>query len=166
MNGLVLLLPHGYEGQGPEHSSASMERFLQMCAELNMVVTNITTSANFFPCFATAIDMAFPETTDQFFTESKSSSSRVVIQQLHEFTNGGFKEVIDDEFADDAAQVKKVCSAAVKFILNWQKDSKKITGKILRSFGWNNYILCRLNNWMNCIKNIIKPPGSGCRKNH
>ena len=48
MNGIVLLLPHGYEGQGPEHSSARPERFLQMAAEYNIVVANITTPANFF----------------------------------------------------------------------------------------------------------------------
>ena len=128
MNGVTLLLPHGYEGQGPEHSSARMERFLQMCAELNMVVTNITTSANLFHAFRRQLAWPFRKPLINFSPKANlrhpGSYSR-----MEEFTNGGFKEVVDDTFVDNAAQVKKVlfCSGKVYFDLaeRQQKENRK-----------------------------------------
>jgi len=115
MNGLVMLLPHGYEGQGPEHSSARMERFLQSCAELNMVATNITTAANFFHALRRQIAWPFRKPLINFSPKANlrhpgSYSSK------GEFLNGGFKEVIDDSFAD-TTKVKKVlfCSGKIYF---------------------------------------------------
>ncbi len=117
MSGLVMLLPHGYEGQGPEHSSARIERFLQMCAELNIVVTNITTAANFFHALRRQIIWPFRKPMVNFSPKANlrhpGSYSKV-----EEFTSGGFKEVIDDTFAD-AENVQKVlfCSGKVYFDL-------------------------------------------------
>ena len=118
MNGLTMLLPHGYEGQGPEHSSARLERFLQMCAELNMVITNVTTSANLFHLLRRQTAWLFRKPLVNFspkaYLRYPGSYSHV-----NEFTSGGFKEVIDDAFVNDANAVTKVlfCSGKLYFEL-------------------------------------------------
>lgn len=127
MNGLVLLLPHGYEGQGPEHSSARMERFLQSCAELNMVATNITTAANFFHVLRRQLAWPFRKPLINF--SPKANLRHPGSYSLKsEFLQGGFKEVIDDSFAE-TAQVKKVlfCSGKIYFDLaeRQQKENRK-----------------------------------------
>ncbi|MDP4264043.1 MAG: 2-oxoglutarate dehydrogenase E1 component [Bacteroidota bacterium] len=127
MNGVVLLLPHGYEGQGPEHSSARMERFLQMCAEWNMVVTNITTASNLFHALRRQLTWSFRKPLINFSPKAnlRHPGSYSVID---EFTTGGFKEVIDDPFAE-TGKVKKVifCSGKIYFDLaeRQQRESKK-----------------------------------------
>ena len=118
MNGLVMLLPHGYEGQGPEHSSARMERFLQMCAESNMVITNVTTAANFFHVLRRQLSWQFRKPLINF--SPKANLRHPGSYSLKsDFTSGGFKEVIDDEFVKKAGEVKKVllCSGKMYFDL-------------------------------------------------
>ena len=118
MSGVTMLLPHGYEGQGPEHSSARLERFLQLCAELNIVVTNITTTANFFHALRRQLAWPFRKPLVNFSPKANLRLSGTY-SHVDEFTNGGFKEVIDDAFVPDAAAVTKVlfCSGKVYYDL-------------------------------------------------
>jgi 2-oxoglutarate dehydrogenase E1 component len=133
MNGVTLLLPHGYEGQGPEHSSARMERFLQMCAELNMVVTDITTSGNLFHAFRRQQAWPFRKPLINFSPKANLRHPGSY-SKMEEFTQGGFREVVDDSFVDQASQVKKVlfCSGKVYFDLaeHQQKENRKDTAII------------------------------------
>jgi 2-oxoglutarate dehydrogenase E1 component len=127
MSGLVLLLPHGYEGQGPEHSSARIERFLQMCAELNMVATNITTASNLFHALRRQLTWPFRKPLINF--SPKANLRHPGSYSLaEEFTKGSFREIIDDVFANDASKVKKVlfCSGKIYFDLaeKQQKDNR------------------------------------------
>lgn len=127
-NGMVMLLPHGYEGQGPEHSSARMERFLQMCAELNIVVTNITSAANLFHALRRQLAWSFRKPMINFSPKANLRNP-VTYSHISEFTKGGFRELIDDSFVTDTAQVKKVllCTGKLYFELaeRQQKENRQ-----------------------------------------
>ena len=134
MNGVTMLLPHGYEGQGPEHSSARLERFLQLCAELNMVVTNITTASNFFHLLRRQVKWSFRKPLINF--SPKANLRHPGSYSLKsEFLFRRFQETLDDSFVTDPAQVKKVlfCSGKIYFDLaeRQQKENRKDTA-ILR----------------------------------
>ena len=118
MNGVVMLLPHGYEGQGPEHSSARMERFLQQCAELNMVITNVTTAANFFHLLRRQMAWPFRKPLVNF---SPKANLRLPASysDVSAFTEGGFTEVYDEANVTDPAGIQKVlmCTGKIYFDL-------------------------------------------------
>ena len=128
MNGLVMLLPHGYEGGGPDHSNARPERFLQACAELNIVVTNITTAANFFHALRRQLAWPFRKPLINFSPKANLRHVRSY-SGIGELTQGGFKEVLDDPNISDAAGVKRVilCSGKVYFDLSEKQLSDKRT---------------------------------------
>lgn len=127
MNGLVLLLPHGYEGQGPEHSNARPERYLQLASGNNMYICNLTRPANFFHMMRRQLAMPFRMPC---IVMSPKSMFRhpLVVSPIEDFTNGKFEEVIGDDYVV-ASKVKKVllCTGKVYFDLleRQQKDKRK-----------------------------------------
>jgi 2-oxoglutarate dehydrogenase E1 component len=95
MNNICLFLPHGYEGQGAEHSSARMERFLMLCAENNMYVIDATTPANFFHALRRQLHAPYRKPLIAFTPKSLLRHPKCV-SKISDFTQGGFKEIIDD----------------------------------------------------------------------
>ena len=134
MSGLVLLLPHGYEGQGPEHSSARIERYLQLCAEENMIVANCTTPANYFHILRRQLLRDFRKPLIMFTPKSllrhKQCTSR-----MKDFTDDAFHRVLLDDgetkhnekFLVEDDKIKKVilCSGKVYYDLLSERDSNK-----------------------------------------
>lgn len=112
-NGLVMLLPHGYEGQGAEHSSARMERFLQMCATNNMFVADVTTPANLFHLFRRQMKVDYRKPLIVFTPKSLLRHPKV-ISTKEEFANGSFQMVIDDSEAK-VSKVKTLVFLTGKF---------------------------------------------------
>ena len=113
MNGILILLPHGYEGQGPEHSSARPERLLSLCSEDNMVVTNLTTPANFFHLIRRQLAWEFRKPC--FLLSPKSLLRHPLVSSgFDEFTKSKFKEVIDDT-VKNKNDIKKIVLCTGKF---------------------------------------------------
>ncbi len=122
MNDLVILLPHGYEGQGPEHSSARIERFLILAAENNIQIANCTTPANLFHIFRRQLKRKIRKPLIIFTPKSLLRHPNCV-SKIEDFTTGGFKEVFDDPVADPE-KVNKItfCSGKLYYDLIAEKE--------------------------------------------
>jgi multifunctional 2-oxoglutarate metabolism enzyme len=132
-SGLVLLLPHGYEGQGPEHSSARIERFLSLCAEDNMQVVNCTTPAQYFHVLRRQMyggkDRRGVRKPLVIFTPKSLLRHQKAVSRLDDFTTGKFVEILDDS-AVDPGQVSRVvfCSGKIYYDLLAGRDELKAPG--------------------------------------
>jgi 2-oxoglutarate dehydrogenase E1 component len=126
MNGLVMLLPHGYEGQGAEHSSARLERFLALCAEHNIQVVNCTTPANFFHVLRRQMHRKFRKPLVVMTPKSLLRHPECV-SSIDEFTKGGFEEVIDDQIIKSKTKVKRIvfCSGKIYYDLQKYRNENK-----------------------------------------
>ncbi|MDQ3546570.1 MAG: 2-oxoglutarate dehydrogenase E1 component [Verrucomicrobiota bacterium] len=127
-SGIVLLLPHGYEGQGPEHSSARLERFLQACAEDNIQVCNLTTAAQYFHVLRRQMKRDFIKPliimTPKSLLRSEAASSRT-----EDFTEGSFAEILGAPEVGPAGKIERVilCSGKVYYDLLSHREAEKIT---------------------------------------
>ena len=124
-NGLVMLLPHGYEGMGSEHSSARIERFLQLCAEDNFQVTNCTNPANYFHLLRRQMVRSFRKPLI-VFTPKKLLRYPRAVSSISEMSNGNFQEVIDDANAIPS-KINKVVICSGKFYYDLIEEYEKNT---------------------------------------
>lgn len=128
MSGLVMLLPHGYEGQGPEHSSARLERFLQLCAENNMQVCNLTTPAQYFHALRRQIHRSFRKPLVLMAPKSLLRN-KLCVSPVTDLTDGTFRTVIDDIESVDRKHVRRVllCSGKVYYDLLAARSERDIS---------------------------------------
>lgn len=124
-NGLVLLLPHGYEGQGPEHSSARPERFLQLCAQDNMQVANCTTPANYFHLLRRQMHRPFRKPL-VVFTPKSLLRHKMAVSKAADFTGDAhFRRILSDPSAPADADTKRLvlCTGKVAYDLIEARDA-------------------------------------------
>ncbi|MCK6557144.1 2-oxoglutarate dehydrogenase E1 component [Candidatus Binatia bacterium] len=113
LSGLVMLLPHGYEGQGPEHSSARLERYLQLCAENNLQVCNLTTPAQYFHALRRQMHRRFRKPL-VIMSPKSLLRHKLVVSPVRDFSAGTFRPVLGDVDPIDPDRVRRVCLCAGK----------------------------------------------------
>ena len=132
-SGLVMLLPHGFEGQGPEHSSARMERFLLLAAEGNLQVVNTSTAAQYFHVLRRQVcrELRKPLVV---FTPKSLLRAREARSDISEITDGRFREVIDDAGCPDPAAVQRIvlCTGKVSHEALIERDKRDATVAVVR----------------------------------
>jgi 2-oxoglutarate dehydrogenase E1 component len=130
-SGLVMLLPHGFEGQGPEHSSARIERYLTLCAENNMQVCNVTTPSQYFHLLRRQMyggpDRRGMRKPLVIFTPKSLLRHPKAVSKLEDFTHGGFTEIVGDSVENDPGQVSRVvfCSGKLYYDLAAAREDRK-----------------------------------------
>ena len=157
-NGLVMLLPHGYEGMGSEHSSGRIERFLQLCAKGNMQVTNCTTPANYFHLLRRQLKWKFRKPLI-VFTPKKLLRYPKAVSTIDEMANGRFQEVIDDTLVKKKdVDTVVFCTGKVYYDILEEKEKRKV-GK--------NIAIVRLEQLYpypeNYLQDIVKKYGKKCK---
>jgi len=130
-SGLVMLLPHGFEGQGPEHSSARIERYLTLCAENNMQVCNVTTPGQYFHVLRRQMyggaDRRGTRKPLILFTPKSLLRHPRAVSTLHDFTSGGFMEILGDADTADPSRISRVvfCSGKLYYDLLTAREERK-----------------------------------------
>lgn len=145
MNGLVLLLPHGYEGQGPEHSSARLERFLHLCGQANMQVCNLTTPAQVFHALRRQVKRDFRKPLIVMSPKSLLRHPKVV-SSLEDLANGQFQEIIWGLKDSSKVTTAVFCSGKIYFELDDYRETNKIEG---------DFVLNRIEQYYPFPKNQI-----------
>ena len=145
MSGLVMLLPHGYEGQGAEHSSARLERYLQLCAKYNMQIVNCTTPANFYHVMRRQLKRDFRKPLVVFTPKSLLRHPKCV-SSIADLADGTFKGIIDDTIAATSIDKLVLCSGKIYYELLDRREQE----------GTENIALVRVEQLFPLDKEYIK----------
>jgi 2-oxoglutarate dehydrogenase E1 component len=151
-NGIVMLLPHGYEGQGPEHSSARLERFLQLCAECNIQVCNLTTPAQYFHVLRRQMKRPFRKPLVIMTPKSLLRDKNAVSMEADMADGTCFREMLDDPgiLAADPKRIQRLifCSGKVFYDLLAYRNEHKIKStaiiRIEQLYPWNESLIAEI----------------------